>query len=327
MGSIVDFLESRLGAFPSPWDVRHYRVNRVTLAQMVEIPGEYDELLQYGPTEDWPDQGDIGSCVGQDGAIVMEITNTLLEAHAKSHPELLRYVAFDLSAGWLYHWSRHYANVPDYVEGSTNLGLMKALNKKGTATEDDCPTDNVAPWDGIQPAEGAEERAVEYAIDSYWNVNPNPNDVKAAIFGLTHRFPYEMPDGSRGKGPLVSAYPVYESFLEAFDEGVVPMPEEGERFLGGHSSAIVGWRKIDGEEYWINFNSWGSDKGDGGLFYLPRDYPFYSGDFWLIHNGPPTEEPDPQPSPCGYGRGMAGFLNWWLRTGGRTGRFFYGNPR
>lgn len=269
----------------------------------------------------WPDQGDIGSCVGQDGAIVMEITNTLRALHEST----LKVALFDLSAGWLYHWSRHYADIPSHIEGSTNLGLMKALNKRGTASEVKVPTDNVAPWGGIDYSPEDVTHAKSFAIDSYWNVNLNPNDMKAAIYGLTHRAPYDMPDGSVGKIPLVTAYMVFESFKEAYDDGIVPMNKPNDKYLGGHSSAIIGWKIIDDEEYWINFNSWGSDVGDGGLFYIPKNYGgFYPQDLWLVHNGPPMEEPDPVPSLCVYGVKVANALNW---IAGRKGRYYYANPR
>ena len=146
--------------------------------------------------------------------------------------------------------------MPSHVEGSTNFGLVKALNKAGTALEADVPTDNVAPWDGITYDDDIVDRAKAYAIDSYWNVNDNVNDIKAAISGVSHVAPYEMPDGSPGKIPLVSAYPVYEGFNDAYDDGIVPNPLPGEKLRGGHSTAIVGWKIIDGKEYYITLNSW-----------------------------------------------------------------------
>ena len=318
--SETDFISKRLGAFPSKWDQRNYRVLRVTTLQVAELPDEYDELLDYAPTDAWPDQGDIGSCVGQDGAIVMEITNTLLKLYADTtnQPHLLRYINIDLSAGWLYHWSRKHSfpPVPDFKEGSTNFGLMKALNKVGTATEAAVPTDNVAPWDGIDYSDVDLEAARQYAIDSYWNIDSNPNDIKAAIYGVTHKAPYQMPDGSDGKIPIVSAYPVYESFGDARTSGIVPTPDvHGERFLGGHSSCILGWKIIDGEEYYINFNSWGDDFGDGGLCYIPVDYPFYANDWWLVHNGPPI----PSGSTCPVAAVWTGIYNGFAEVfGART---------
>jgi len=326
-----NFLNGRLGAFASGWDYRNFRVDRATLKQVRQLPVEYEGLLTYAPTDPWPDQGDIGTCVGWDGDVVMEITNTLLELYAlrTKNLELLRYVTKNLSAGWMYHWSKKKSEppIPDWIEGSTNFGLMKALNHIGTTTEECCPTDTASPWGGINPCEEAETIAAQHAIDSYWNVNPNPNDIKAAIYGLAHEAPYLMPDGSPGKIPLISAYPVYESFKESYDNGIVPTPKIGEALLGGHSSCILGWKIIDGKEYFINFNSWGQDVGDSGLFYIPINYQFYSTDWFLIHNGPPTEDPDDDISPCSRGNSLAGFANWSLRKLRRKGRFSYGNPR
>lgn len=310
-GAKTRFIKQRLGVWKeSPWDSRHFRVNPISSVIAGTFPEEEIDLLGYAPTEIWPDQGNIGTCVGWDGSVVMEITNTLLYEYANrtNNMNLLRYIITDLSAGWLYHWSRKYGGVPDYVEGSTNIGLMKALNHVGTALEVSVPTDTVAPWDGISYDPDVEEAAKEYAIDSYYNVNPNPNDIKAAILGITHPAPYLMPDDSPGKIPLVSAYPVYETYQEGYDDGIVPNPQPGEKLLGGHSSAIIGWKKIDDKEYFINLNSWGTDVGDGGLFYLPIDYPFYSKDWWLVHNGPPIPNGDID-STCPIANGIAWMIN------------------
>lgn len=296
------FIESRLGAFPSPWDDLRYRVRSPTATELAEVPEEYSGLEPY---QIIGDQGNVGSCVGWCGEKVIEITNHLLDL-----------VADDLSAGWLYHRSRHWANVPPYVEGSTNLGLMKALNKEGATTEECAPTDTEAPFD-INPCVDAYEIAEDYAIDSYWMVNKEIGDMKAAIWGITHEAPYKMPDGTQGKIPLVTAYPVYESFKDGYDDGMVPMPLSGEKLLGGHSSCIAGWTKT----HWINYNSWGTDKGDEGKFYLPFGYPFY--DIWIIHNGPPTE---PTPSPCNVGNTIAKIVSVLPWLGRRKGRFFYMNP-
>jgi len=286
------WISSRLGAFPSPWSSKHYRLTFVLPSEIAKIPPEYLELLDYAPTEDWPNQGNIGSCTGFSGSIAMEITNTLLKLHATKERQssLLQYIKTDLSAGWVYYWARIYAEIPQDLEGATNLGVLKALNKIGVATESEVPTDTEAPWDGIKYTPDILRGAGRFAINSYWNINPNPDDIRAAIYGLTHNMPYKMPDGTQGKAPLIAAYPIYSSFKEGYDDGIVPVPKNGDRFLGGHSSVIIGWKKIDDENYFVNFNSWGNEVGDNGLFYLPENYPFYPGDFWLIHNGPPSKQ-------------------------------------
>jgi len=309
-------LESRLGAIPSEWDSRNYRVDRATLLMAQTLPERMLDLMFY-VRRPRPSQGNIGTCVGHDGDEVIQITNHLEDK-----------TPVNTSGGWLYYWSRKHSvpPVPDWQEGSTNLGLVRALNKLGATTEECCPTDTVAPFD-IEWCEEAKTIAKLYAIDEYWNVNNNPVDIKAAMMGWTHEANYKMPDGSPGKIPLISAFPVYDSFKESYHNGgVVPMPKPGDRLLGGHSSPIAGWDIIDDGNYWTNPGSWGPDIGDKGDFHLPEDYPFYRNDWWLIHNGPPTNDPD-DPSPCKVGKGaatLANLLPWVL---GRRGRFSYRNPR
>ena len=310
MSAARNFLEDRLGALPSPPDPRHYRVRSPILAEAEELPEEYDGLLEFHDLENWYDQGSVGSCCGWDGSIVMEVTGHLMDMK----PE-------DLSAGWLYMKSREYANIPPHIEGSTNLGLMKALQKVGATTEECAPTDTSKPFE-IKPCGNAMEIAKSYMIDSYWMGNTVPVDMQAAIYGLTHPAPYKMPDGSPGKIPLVTAYPVYESFYDARNDGRVPLPVPGEKLLGGHSSMVRGWKIIDGEKYFINTNSWGSDWGIDGTNYLPFGYPFY--DAWVIHNGPYTPPPDPdpyQPSTCVVARGYAGLGSGLSNALGRKSRF------
>ena len=327
------FINARLGAFESPWDHRHYRVTPATVKEAAQLPVEYNGLIDYAPTDDFPNQGNVGSCVGWDGSVVMEITNTLLQEYASrtGNNKLLGYIHTDLSAGWLYHWSRIHAGVPDWQEGSTNLGLMKALLKEGTASEALCPTDIISPFT-YEPKEGAEEEAKKFAIDSYWNVNSNPNDIKSAIYGLTHEAPYKMADDSVGKIPLVSAFPVYDTFSDGYDDGIIPNPKASDKLRGGHSSAIIGWKIIDGKEYYINLGSWGKDVGDNGMFYIPSDYPFYANSWFLVHNGPstppdpPTPPTPPTPNPCQISTLVTAPINLGLRLFGRKGRVMYMTP-
>lgn len=286
------WIRERAGALPSGWDPEsiYYQVVPATTVEAELLPGEYDDLREYCPDNVRFDQGNVGSCVGWDYNGIIETQHTLLSLY---NPRTT-YVLTDLSAGWIYHFSRKYSipPVPDSTEGSTNFGACKALHKMGVALESDVPTDTASPWDGIKDAPEIRTKALGYRISSYHNITPDPTSIKAAIYGLTFELPYDMPDGSPGKTPVASAYPIHNSFRESYDDGIVPMPGPNDRLLGGHSSMIIGWKVIDGREYFINYNSWGEDVGDEGVFYIPIDYPFYPNDWWLVNLIPTSPNPE-----------------------------------
>jgi C1A family cysteine protease len=87
--------------------------------------------------------------------------------------------------------------------------------------------------------------------------------------------------------PFVFGFTVYESFeSEAVaSTGVVPMPASGERTVGDHAVVAVGYD--DAKRNFIVRNSWGSDWGDKGYFYMPYEYLMasdYADDFWTIRS-------------------------------------------
>ncbi len=301
----VDALRRRCGARPSPWDDQRYVVRSPTPAELEAIPEEYDGVAAYCKPE--YDQGNIGSCVGWSASITMEVTNFLLDR-----------IDDDLSAWDCYVKARKYDGLPDWQgEGSTILGAMKGLNKEGVCTEACWPTPTNQLTDPRDPCSQHEQEAQGYAIDSYWQVPVTEGNLKAALFGVTHEAPYRMPDGSPGKIPLVVAYSVYDSFQQAFNDGIVPRVLPGDQLLGYHASIIRGWKNIHGDLYWINQNSWGAEVGDRGVFYLPVDFDIIEA--WIIHNGPPTGDT----STCPIGTGIAGLLNAFARVLKREGRFHY----
>jgi hypothetical protein len=288
-----EWLTERLGAVPYKPDSRDYVVQLVTPEILNQLPTETTELLDYVSNLTERSQGDIGSCVGHCNAFATEVSHNIYETSAHE---------FDLSAGWTYQKSREYAGIPLPGEGSTNFGAMKALHKEGVCLESLCPTDTVKPFD-FEPKQGAEEDASKRRIHSYYRVPTNPTAMKSALMGLTHDAGYRMPDGRRGLCPLVSAYKVYDTYKEGYDDGYVPLPKAGDKLLGGHSSLLVGWIVVEGKEYWVNYNSWGEDIGGsltnsqgesiGGLFFLPIEYPFM--DCWVFSVDKPTEPPTPEP--------------------------------
>ncbi|HUB64245.1 MAG TPA: C1 family peptidase, partial [Methylocella sp.] len=87
--------------------------------------------------------------------------------------------------------------------------------------------------------------------------------------------------------PFVFGFTVYESFESdaVASTGVVPMPASGERVLGGHAVAAVGYNNAT--RSFIVRNSWGPGWGAKGYFYMPYEYlltPDYADDFWTIRS-------------------------------------------
>jgi len=70
--------------------------------------------------------------------------------------------------------------------------------------------------------------------------------------------------------PVAFGFTVYESFESSTvaSTGYVPLPQPTENILGGHEVVIVGY-----DSHYVKCrNSWGTDWGDGGYFYMPWAY-------------------------------------------------------
>lgn len=78
---------------------------------------------------------------------------------------------------------------------------------------------------------------------------------------------------------FVFGFVVFESFEDQYKwrDNVMPMPEENEKVLGGHAVLCVGYDDFKG--CFKVRNSWGSEWGDEGNFYMP--YEFMVGTFNL----------------------------------------------
>ena len=68
-------------------------------------------------------------------------------------------------------------------------------------------------------------------------------------------------------GPVHSAFLVYEDFMN-YESGVYSHTTGS--YLGGHSIKIVGWGVANTVNYWIVANSWGTDWGQNGFFWIKQ---------------------------------------------------------
>ena len=83
--------------------------------------------------------------------------------------------------------------------------------------------------------------------------------------------------------PFVFGFTVYESFEspKVARTGVVDMPGEGEKALGGHAVMAVGYSRED--ERFLVRNSWGAQWGVEGYFTMPFEYlETLAADFWTV---------------------------------------------
>ena len=72
------------------------------------------------------------------------------------------------------------------------------------------------------------------------------------------------------KAPIIFGFTVYSSFMAA-SNGIIPVPDTTTETLeGGHCTCIIGFD--DSNQWFICANSWGTDWGDKGYFYMPYAY-------------------------------------------------------
>jgi C1A family cysteine protease len=85
--------------------------------------------------------------------------------------------------------------------------------------------------------------------------------------------------------PVTFGFTIYESMMtdQVANTGLVPVPTATDKPIGGHAVKAVGYD--DSKECLIVKNSWGTNWGMQGYFYLPYWYittPNAAADFWVI---------------------------------------------
>lgn len=68
-------------------------------------------------------------------------------------------------------------------------------------------------------------------------------------------------------GPVAAGFLVYENFMKDYKGLDIYEKPEG-KVLGGHYVSLMGWGRKDGVEYWICRNTFGTDWGLMGYFYM-----------------------------------------------------------
>lgn len=201
-------------------------------------------------------QGNLGSCTGQAIAGAIE----LLDKRAGKN--------LDVSRLYIYYYERLLEGTVNYDAGAYIRDGMRAVYNYGA------PLESLWPYNTSKfrsaPTQQAIADGVKRKVTLYQAVADHQGCLDALAAGY----------------PIVIGFSVYSSFqsVTVTRTGVMPYPNTSrEQLLGGHAVLLVGYDKT--RQVYIVRNSWGSNWGDRGYFYMPFQVIQNTGmssDFWII---------------------------------------------
>ena len=212
------------------------------------------DLRQYcSPIED---QGQLGSCTGNAIAGLMECLNRKAGK------------TVDVSRLFIYYEERVLEGSITQDAGAYIRDGIKTCYKYGAPLEELWPyliTKFKTP-----PNSSAVRDAANRKVTLYERILDHDGCLDAISNGY----------------PVIIGFDVYQSFMSntVARTGVMPYPNTNkEVLLGGHAVLLVGYNKT--KQQYIVRNSWGTNWGDKGYFYMPFKViqnSTMSDDFWVI---------------------------------------------
>ncbi|MDM8559704.1 C1 family peptidase [Candidatus Parabeggiatoa sp. HSG14] len=189
------------------------------------------------------DQGEQSSCVGWSAAYV------------KSYHEALE-------MGWPLNQDEQIfspAFIYNNINGKSDYGAkisdgLDILVKKGAATLSTMPYDATFGAYLKQPSDAAKAEAKNYKADA-WGVLKTSDDVKTAL---------------ANRQPAIVSMAVYDTFKNLKGENSIY--NTSGTYLGDHAVAIVGYDDEYAGGAFKIINSWGTEWGDKGFFWVPFDF-------------------------------------------------------
>lgn len=202
----------------------------------------YDEIDLAPLCSPIEDQLTIGSCVANSAVGQLEF----LENKYKQ-------VFVDLSRLFIYYNARADQCDVSHDTGTTNRIALKTLAKYGVCTE------KMLPYKVVnfakKPSKECYADAATRKITKYYRLSTTAEFQQCLADG----FPFMC---------SLALYPSMESSLT--NGGLIPLPSPNEVTIGNHSIEIVGHSRSK-KRYKIR-NSWGTEVGDKGYFYVPEAY-------------------------------------------------------
>jgi C1A family cysteine protease len=240
------------GWVPDIPDHRDFLYKAISKAPAL-LPDSVNLESQCSPIEN---QLNLGSCTGNALAGALEFL------------EMKSGVPFeDMSRLFIYYNERVIEHSVKSDSGAMIRDGIKSLAKQGACSEKKWPY--VVSRFSRKPSAACYKEALKHRIISYHRIL-TLDEMRASLA-----------DGF----PFVFGFTVYESFesRKVAQSGVVPMPQRGERAVGGHAVLAVGYH--DADQRFTVRNSWGTDWGKKGYFTMPYDYAAnrdLADDFWTI---------------------------------------------
>jgi len=237
-------------------DLPDHRDHVFMAPRATKLPRAVDLSPRCSPVED---QGDLGSCTANALAGALEFL------------ENLDGISFtDISRLFLYYGERRLEHTVKQDAGAQIRDGVKWLQKFGVCSED------IWPYDIAKFAKTPPSRAFKDALTRRITRYQRITSLDALRACLAAGFP-----GVFG----FTVYDFFESDTMA-RTGILAMPKPDEKCLGGHAVLAVGY---DDDRKLVKVrNSWGSNWGQKGYFWMPYDYiasPKLADDFWTIRAG------------------------------------------
>jgi len=155
---------------------------------------------------------------------------------------------------------------------------LKAVSKSGVCPEVMWPYHEDSRVLRLKPSKDAFQAAGSYKIAKYHRIPIGHLKPEAFLRHLKHC----LADGH----PFVFGFMLYSGFEteEVKKSGIMPIPDrKHEKLIGGHAVMAVGYD--DRKKALLVRNSWGTDWGIKGHFWMPYDLvkdPTYAHDFWTV---------------------------------------------
>ena len=210
------------------------------ITKPTNLPASVDLRSMFRTTYD---QGELGSCTANALCSVFEFETIDEKVDVGLKPSRM----------FVYYNERLIEGTVNEDSGAMLSDGIKSLIKYGVCDEKYCPY--VISNFTKKPSTAAYRDARTHKVVTATNIEQDIAIMKSSLYN---------------KNPFVVGIAIFESFesTEVAKTGIVPMPKQGEKMLGGHAVCVCGYN----ETHWIVKNSWGDKWGDKGYFYLPLVY-------------------------------------------------------